>query len=53
MSLPDTNLVLELLVTLGSREEDIHPDPHGFRTGSHQVILPVVRLHAKGHSLGH
>ena len=33
------NLVLELSVTLGSGEEDIHPDPHGLRGRGHQQVV--------------
>ena len=39
--------VLELLVALGPGEEDVHPDPHGLGRGRHQVVLPVVGLHAE------
>ena len=39
--------VLELLVALRPGEEDVHPDPHGLGRGRHQVILPVVGLHAE------
>ena len=48
----DGKLVLELLVALGAGEQDVHPDPHGLGGGSHEVILPVLGLHAKCHSLG-
>ena len=48
--------VLELLVALGPGEEDVHPDPHGLGRGRHQVVLPVVGLHAerglRGQGLG-
>ena len=40
-------LFLELLVPLCTREENVHPNPHSFWAWSHQIILPIVRLHAE------
>ena len=48
----DEKLVLKLLIALGAGEQDVHPDPHGLGGGGHEVILPVLGLHAKCHSLG-
>lgn len=38
---------MKLLVSLCSGEDDVHPDAHSFRTGSHQVVSPLPRFHAE------
>ena len=48
-----TELILKLLIALGPGEEHVHPDPHSFGRGSHQIILPVLGLHTECHSLSH
>ena len=40
-------LVLELLITLSSGENDVHPDSHGFGRRCHQVIGSFKSLHDK------
>lgn len=37
-----------MLVSLGSREQNVNPDGHGFWRWRHQVVDAVVGLHAKG-----
>ena len=46
------DLVLKLLVALGTRKQDIHPYPHGLWAGGHQIILSVIRFHAESDPLG-
>ena len=41
----------ELLVAFSPSEENIHPDSHGFRRGGHEVIFPILSLHAECDSL--
>ena len=37
----------ELLVAFSPSEQNIHPDSHGFGRGSHQIIFPLLSLHAE------
>ena len=40
--------VVELLVALRPRKQNVNPDGHGFRRGRDQVVGAVKRLHTKG-----
>lgn len=39
--------VHELRVALGTGDDHIHPDPHGFCRRRHHEVEPVMGLHAK------